>query len=95
MPYVFSVRTDACIGCMACIGVCPDKAIAFKSTDGSSVARMREDYKRYLPLRGYPVQVGKCSGCMACANQCPEAGIEVLKNSGKPPYKVGEFFIPD
>ncbi len=92
MPYKFELKTTGCIGCMACVDICPEKALGFKSTGWMTPEEMKSDYEKLVPLKGYPVQVGRCDGCMACKNECVLSGIDISRSGCEPEYEKGDFF---
>lgn len=93
MAFEFELVAD-CIGCMACVDVCQEKALAFNGTGGESMSEMEEEYEHLGLLKGYPVQVAECKGCMACANMCPVSGIRIIQEDRPHVHAGSGLFLP-
>ena len=82
--YMSCFITDSCIGCMACLKVCPVNAIQMQGN----------------PITGKPVYTGGCIGCGLCVVTCPGLAITLTdyrKDAENPiveiPYEIGNIVV--
>ena len=61
-----NIDAETCKGCLLCVDICPQKALAM-----SSMVNKRG--LRYAVLK-YPE---KCTGCGLCALMCPDCSITI------------------
>ncbi len=63
-----SINLDKCSGCMLCVEVCPEYALAI------SKPRAQGDLNTFAFL----AETEKCMGCGLCAERCPVDAIEMV-----------------
>lgn len=63
-----AIDPDKCTGCMLCIEVCPEYALALSKTSAP------EEFSSFAFLS----KKEKCMGCGMCAGRCPVGAIEMV-----------------
>lgn len=72
---------DVCIGCQACVRICPTQLITVETHTG-------DDKKRVVD--GFQMKIGYCMFCGLCAETCPVDAIRMSKE-----YELAEFTRKD
>ena len=92
--YKMSFREQCCVGCLSCIDICPEGALAFKGDGSANAEEMQKQYDSLTPLKGTPVQIRNCTGVEACIVLCPKDCISVVEIDKELDYERGNFFVP-
>lgn len=62
---MWKVDGAVCIGCGACVNVCPVNIIKMKDAEGDMKSAVNDEDQ------------DKCTKCMTCVNTCPVQAIKV------------------
>jgi NADH-quinone oxidoreductase subunit I len=77
LPVNADTQKDSCIGCGACVRICPTQLITVETHTG-------EDKKKVVD--GFTMNIAYCMFCGLCAETCPANAIYMSKE-----YELAEF----
>ncbi len=92
--YKMIFKEGCCLGCLSCVDICPQGALAFRGDGSANDEEMQTRYDNLIPLKGNPVQVRNCTGVEACIILCPNDCISIVETDKEPRYEHGNFFTP-